>query len=578
MKNFLRKNAVWHSIMSVLVLAIFVYFAYASGALTAKKELVHLGDGVYKEIIRYTDDAGEVYTGTFDEYGKWHGEITIVEIVKNEVIRKEVVTMVNGVRHGQSKYSSVGYPDEVYCYNMGVRIDCKKAATLLSDEKSGFEILSDKYPWYTNKLNAFGFDDAYLMAFMDTVEMVLGTYEFEEEEFDDYYQDVIDIIDNTKYDSLIVLTDELLIFYGLDLLDDAEFRRAVIDRYRSGSISTFEMIKTTYRNYLATINEYGVNNNDFEYFCHVFDSLMNTYGAVDLEDPYLLDSLDNRMYRAVDFIGSEGESLVTKSIILKSAVAAQTNRGLKKLLEWVNPVLKQSQSGSTPPEVAAIVAGLIIIKFSEADLIRNAVYEAHLMKKGIYRLPIVLTELPLKNSETSVVINGNVIEDGGANVTARGIVWGTGFNPLQTDNTVLSGTGSGSFGTVISGLNENETYFARSFATNSAGTAYGNCITFTTNLAVGIATLDLNEMDFKVFPNPTSGITTFSFQSDSPENIVLTIVNLNGQVVMQKNLSNLMQGENRVELNLASLENGIYNARLSINGGIQINHKFLVAH
>jgi hypothetical protein len=76
---------------------------------------------------------------------------------------------------------------------------------------------------------------------------------------------------------------------------------------------------------------------------------------------------------------------------------------------------------------------------------------------------------------------GNVTSDGGATVTSRGLCWGTNPSPTLSDNIVAIGSGTGSFSTSLSGLFQGSTYYFRAYATNSAGTAYGDVTTFTTS-------------------------------------------------------------------------------------------------
>jgi len=80
----------------------------------------------------------------------------------------------------------------------------------------------------------------------------------------------------------------------------------------------------------------------------------------------------------------------------------------------------------------------------------------------------------------SAVCGGNVITDGGSNVTSRGICWGTNINPTTSNNTLIIGSGLGIFSGTITGLLQNTTYYVRAFAINSNGTYYGDNVTFTT--------------------------------------------------------------------------------------------------
>lgn len=76
---------------------------------------------------------------------------------------------------------------------------------------------------------------------------------------------------------------------------------------------------------------------------------------------------------------------------------------------------------------------------------------------------------------------GNITSDGGANITARGVVWSTSSNPtISLATKTTDGAGVGSFTSNLTNLTPNTIYYVRAYATNSVGTAYANEITFTT--------------------------------------------------------------------------------------------------
>jgi hypothetical protein len=101
-------------------------------------------------------------------------------------------------------------------------------------------------------------------------------------------------------------------------------------------------------------------------------------------------------------------------------------------------------------------------------------------------LPTVQSSAISSLLTTSAVSGGNVTADGGATVTARGVVWSTSSNPtIALATKTVDGTGTGSFASNITGLTANTAYYVRSYATNSAGTSYGNEISFTTMPTIG---------------------------------------------------------------------------------------------
>jgi len=108
---------------------------------------------------------------------------------------------------------------------------------------------------------------------------------------------------------------------------------------------------------------------------------------------------------------------------------------------------------------------------------------------------IVLATLTTANASAitsfTAMSGGNVTSNGGGTITARGICWSTTAEPTISDNTIPGGTGTGSFTSELSGLDASTTYYVRAYATNSAGTAYGSQVSFTTTES--LSDIDGNE-------------------------------------------------------------------------------------
>ncbi len=94
--------------------------------------------------------------------------------------------------------------------------------------------------------------------------------------------------------------------------------------------------------------------------------------------------------------------------------------------------------------------------------------------------PTVTTNSITEKTQTSAKSGGNISDDGGANVTARGVCWSTSQNPTTSDSHTIDGNGSGSFSSSLTELTPNTVYYVRAYATNIAGTAFGNERSFTT--------------------------------------------------------------------------------------------------
>ena len=106
-------------------------------------------------------------------------------------------------------------------------------------------------------------------------------------------------------------------------------------------------------------------------------------------------------------------------------------------------------------------------------------------------LPTVTTTIVSSIRFNYAMTGGNVTSEGGASVTDRGVVYSTTKNPTTTSATkVASGNGVGVFTTPLENLSPNTTYYVRAYATNSAGTAYGTELTFTTSKQVVLPTIN----------------------------------------------------------------------------------------
>ena len=95
-------------------------------------------------------------------------------------------------------------------------------------------------------------------------------------------------------------------------------------------------------------------------------------------------------------------------------------------------------------------------------------------------LPTVVTSSLSNITQTSATSGGDVLSDGGATVTARGVCWAPSQLPTIEDSFTVDGSGTGAFVSNLAGLDSNATYYVRAYATSSVGTAYGNEVVFST--------------------------------------------------------------------------------------------------
>lgn len=95
-------------------------------------------------------------------------------------------------------------------------------------------------------------------------------------------------------------------------------------------------------------------------------------------------------------------------------------------------------------------------------------------------VPTLTTTNATNITRTSATTGGNITANGGAEVTSRGVCWGTASQPLISGSHTSDSKGDGSYSSNLTGLTAGTNYYVRAYAANEAGTAYGNEISFST--------------------------------------------------------------------------------------------------
>ncbi len=138
-----------------------------------------------------------------------------------------------------------------------------------------------------------------------------------------------------------------------------------------------------------------------------------------------------------------------------------------------------------------------------------------------FGLPVVTTAEVTDTTETTATCGGEVISDGDDPVTSRGVCWSTFPGPTINDAFTEDGSGLGTFVSYITELDSNTLYYVRAYATNTAGTAYGNQVEFTT---LGISGGGMGE--------PCPGIPTVTYGGQ-----VYNTVYIGSQCWLKENLN-----------------------------------------
>ena len=183
------------------------------------------------------------------------------------------------------------------------------------------------------------------------------------------------------------------------------------------------------------------------------------------------------------------ESAISGGEVTDNGFADVTARGLC----WgtsPNPTINDSLTndgagnGTFVSELTGLTAGTLYHYRAYATNTEGTGYGEDLIFSTLDpNLPIVTTTTATSITNETAAAGGVVTDDGYAAVTARGVCWSTTPNPTINDSFTEDGTGIGTFTSNIIGLNPSTFYYYRSYATNTAGTNYGEELTFTSLMA-----------------------------------------------------------------------------------------------
>lgn len=185
---------------------------------------------------------------------------------------------------------------------------------------------------------------------------------------------------------------------------------------------------------------------------------------------------------------------ISSETVVKGTTSAQITvnysypTNLKRVDGYVSTM---SSMTVTNKATAAIDGKTFVVKFQDLEAnttyyyqfeYSNGIDEIYTEVKSFttndYNTPTVTTSDVTNITAISATCGGNVTDDGGFTVAARGVCWSTSPNPTINDSHTTDGIGTGEFQSYLTNLSACTTYYVRAYATNEIGTAYGEQKTF----------------------------------------------------------------------------------------------------
>jgi pectin methylesterase-like acyl-CoA thioesterase len=268
----------------------------------------------------------------------------------------------------------------------------------------------------------------------------------------------------------------------------------------SQKVLTFPLGKSVYRPVVLTVTQDAATSTT--YTGEVFET---TPPANTL--PATLDAVSSA--RSYHFVKGTGANVSSATIQLNYDVNEGVDVSDKDKIRlakddgagnWVN-----LGGSGTANSTGTILSNTFGTSTAYGTLTTNDFIVAHVNPASLASLA-TLTTNALTNISTTFATSGGVItNDGNAAITAKGVCWSTSSGPTTSNSFTNDGTTSSAFSSSITGLTAGLTYYVRAYATNSAGTAYGNEVSFTTLTSLSVPTLTTTAVSNIVNTTASSG-------------------------------------------------------------------------
>ncbi|SLM30215.1 exported hypothetical protein [Desulfamplus magnetovallimortis] len=187
------------------------------------------------------------------------------------------------------------------------------------------------------------------------------------------------------------------------------------------------------------------------------------------------------------------------------------------------------------------------------------------------QLPTVTTQAVSNIGETTATGNGNITSLGTPNPTQHGVCWNTTGTPTTADSKTEKGdaAATGAFTSSMTGLSPSTTYYVRAYATNSAGTAYGDQVSFTT--ATPPPPKVNQTITFNALPSKKFGDPPFSLTATASSGLSVSYVSSDTSIATISGSTVTIVGAGRAIITASQGGNGTYNPAPNVQQVLIVN-------
>jgi hypothetical protein len=142
--------------------------------------------------------------------------------------------------------------------------------------------------------------------------------------------------------------------------------------------------------------------------------------------------------------------------------------------------------------------------------------------KLVLSLPTLNTKNPAVTGQRTATCGTEITSTGGSAIATTGLVYSLTQFPTTSDNLIyFQQPQIANYTMPITGLTHSTQYFVRAFATNNAGTAYGNQKTFTTAVPVAPSmSIISSTVNAIVFTQPPSATVNLNVVNDGGADVI----------------------------------------------------------